>query len=204
MEIPMEQVKKLREKTGISIMQCQKALLDAKGDMNKAMVYLQKKGAETAAKKSDRILKSSRIVSYVHGVGSVGVLVELSSESDFVSKHEDFQKLAYDIAMQIAAANPAYIKKEDVSLEEKTKVSDAFLDEVKNKPEAMREKILNGKLDAFFKEKILIEQDFIKNPSITVNTLIQNAIQKFGEKIEVSRFVRFSVSENKSAQICSI
>lgn len=190
--ISMEQVKELREKTGISIMQCKKALEDAKGDINKAMVYLQKKGAETAAKKSDRILKSSRIVSYVHGIGSVGVLVELCSESDFVSKHEDFQKLAYDIAMQIAATNPSFIRKEDVSLEEKTKVSDAFLDEVKNKPEAMREKILSGKLDAFFKERILIEQEFIKDPSITINTLIQNAIQKFGEKIEVARFIRFS------------
>ena len=191
----MEQVKNLREKTGISIMQCKKALEDAKGDINKAMIYLQKKGAETAAKKAERILKSSRIVSYVHGVGTVGVLVELCSESDFVSKHEDFQKLAYDIAMQIAATNPTYIKKDDVSLEERTKVSDAFLDEVKDKPEAMREKILAGKLDAFFKEKILIEQDFIKDPSITINTLIQNAIQKFGEKIEIARFVRFSTSK---------
>ncbi len=191
----MELVKELREKTGISIMQCKKALEDAKGDMSKAMVYLQKKGAETAAKKSERILKSSRIVSYVHGVGTVGVLVELCSESDFVSKHEDFQKLAYDIAMQIAATNPTYIKKEDVSAEEKAKVSGAFVDEVKGKPEAMKEKILAGKLDAFFKEKILIEQDFIKDPSITINTLIQNAIQKFGEKIEIARFVRFSTSK---------
>lgn len=191
----MELVKELREKTGISIMQCKKALEDAGGDINKAIVYLQKKGAETAAKKADRILKSSRIVSYVHGAGSVGVLVELCSESDFVSKHEDFQKLAYDIAMQIAATNPTYIKKDDVSLEERTKVSDAFLDEVKNKPEAMREKILSGKLDAFFKERILIEQDFIKDPSVTVNTLIQNAIQKFGEKIEIARFVCFRTAK---------
>ncbi len=200
----MEQVKELREKTGISIMQCKKALEDAKGDMDKAMVYLQKKGAEAAAKKADRILKSSRIVSYVHGVGSVGVLVELCSESDFVSKHEDFQKLAYDIAMQIAATTPAYIKKDDVSLEERTKVLDAFSDEVKDKPEAMREKILNGKLDSFFKDRILMEQDFIKDPSITINVLIQNAIQKFGEKIEVSRFVRFSTTETRNPQVCSI
>jgi len=191
----MELVKELREKTGISIMQCKKALEDAKGDMAKAMVYLQKKGAETAAKKAERTLKSSRIVSYVHGVGTVGVLVELCSESDFVSKHEDFQKLAYDIAMQIAATNPTYIKKEDVSAEEKAKVSDAFIDEVKGKPEAMKEKILVGKLDAFFKEKILIEQDFIKDPSITINTLIQNAIQKFGEKIDIARFVRYSTAK---------
>jgi elongation factor Ts len=188
----MDQVKELRDKTGISIMQCKKALEDANGDMDKAMIYLQKKGAETAAKKADRTLKSSRIVSYVHGAGAVGVLVELCSESDFVSKHEDFQQLAYDIAMQIAATDPAYIKKEDVSAEEKAKVLDAFADEVKDKPEAMKEKILNGKIDAFFKEKIILEQDFIKDPSVTINTLIQNAIQKFGEKIEIARFVRFS------------
>jgi len=187
----MEQVKELREKTGVSIMQCKKALEEANGDMDKAIVYLQKKGAETAAKKADRTLKSSRIVSYVHGIGAVGVLVELCSESDFVSKHEDFQQLAYDIAMQIAATNPAYIKKEEVPEEEKSKVLDAFADEVKDKPEVMKEKILNGKLDAFFKERILLEQDFIKNPEVTINTLIQNAIQKFGEKIEIARFVRF-------------
>ena len=191
----MELVKELREKTGISIMQCKKALEDAKGDMSKAMVYLQKKGAETAAKKSDRILKSSRIVSYIHGTGTVGVMIELCSESDFVSKHEDFQKLAYDIAMQIAATNPAFIKKEEVPAEEKAKVMEAFADEVKGKPEAIKEKILNGKLDSFFKERILLEQDYIKDPSITINTLIQNAIQKFGEKIEIARFVRYSTAK---------
>ena len=188
----MDQVKELREKTGISIMQCRKALEDSNGDMDKAMVYLQKKGAETAAKKAERILKSSRIVTYVHGAGTVGVMVEVCSESDFVSKHEDFYKLSYDIAMQIAATNPAYLKKEDINEEEKNKVLSAFADEVKDKPENMREKILNGKLDAFFSERILLEQAYIKDPSVTINTFIQNAIQKFGEKIEIARFVRYS------------
>jgi elongation factor Ts len=193
MEISMDQVKELREKTGISIMQCKKALEDAGGDMEKALVLLQKRGAEIAAKKAERTLKSARIVSYIHGAGTVGVMLELCSESDFVSKHEDFAALGKDIAMQIAATNPAYLKKEDVPQEEKDKVLTAFTDEVKGKPEAMKEKILNGKLDAFFKDRILLEQDFIKDPSMTVNTLIQNAIQKFGEKIEVARFVRFNV-----------
>jgi elongation factor Ts len=192
MAISMDQVKELREKTGISIMQCRKALEDSNGNMDKAMVFLQKKGAETAAKKAERTLKSSRIASYIHGGGTVGVLIELCSESDFVSKHEDFQKLAYEIAMQIAATNPAYLKKEDVSEEEKKKVLEAFADEVKDKPEAMKEKILNGKLDSFFKERILLEQEYIKDPSVTINTLIQNAIQKFGEKIEIARFARFA------------
>lgn len=192
MAISMDKIKELREKTGISIMQCRKALEDAKGDMEKATVILQKKGAEAAAKKSERILKSGRIISYIHGAGTVGVLVELWSESDFVSRTDDFGKLGHDIAMQIAAANPKYLKREDVPEDEKVKVTDAFADEVKGKPLEIRDKILNGKLDSFFKERILLEQDFIKDPSITVNALIQSAIQKFGEKIEVGKFVRFS------------
>ncbi len=194
----MEQVKELREKTGISIMQCKKALEDAGGDMEKAIVLLQKKGAETAAKKAERVLKSGRVVSYVHGTGTVGVLVELSSESDFVSKHEDFQKLAYDIAMQIAATNPEYIKKDNITDESRQKVIDAFAGEVADKPENMREKILQGKLDAFFKEKILTEQEFIKDSSVTIQNLIDGAIQKFGEKIEVTRFVRFAANNQMS------
>lgn len=194
MDISMELVKELRDKTGISVMQCKKALEDAGGDMDKALVFLQKKGAEIAANKAERTLKAGRIVSYIHGVGSVGVLLELSSESDFVSKHEDFATLGKDIAMQIAATNPSFTKKEDVTEEEKAKVMSAFADEVKDKPEAMREKILGGKIDSFFKEKILLEQDFIKDPSVTINTLIQNATQKFGEKIEIARYVRFVVA----------
>lgn len=196
----MEQIKKLREKTGVSIMQCRHALEEAKGDMDKAIVLLQKKGAEIASKKAERILKSSKIVSYIHALGGVGVLVELSSESDFVSKHEDFQKLAYDMAMQIAATNPEHIKKEDISSEEKNKVLKVLSSEVKDKPKSMQEKILNGKLDVFFKDKILMEQNFIKDPSMTVKTLIDNAIQKFGEKIEITKFVRFGT--NNQTTIC--
>jgi elongation factor Ts len=183
MAISMDQVKELREKTGISIMQCRKALEDAGGDMEKAMVILQKKGAEAAAKKADRTSAAGRVVSYIHGGGTVGVLIELCSESDFVSKHDDFETLARDIAMQIAATNPTFIKKEEITEADKA---------VKDKPEAMKEKILAGKLDAFFKDKILLEQDYIKDPSMTVDAFIQGAIQRFGEKIEVARFVRFS------------
>ncbi len=191
----MDQIKELREKTGISIMQCRKALEDAGGSMEKALVLLQKKGAEAAAKKAERTLKAGRIASYVHGIGSVGVLVELLSESDFVSKHEDFEKLAREIAMQVAATNPAYTKREDVPAEEIAKVSEALADEVKGKPEAIKEKILAGKLDTFFKERILIEQEYIKDPSLTIKNLIENAVQKFGEKIEVGKFVRFSITK---------
>jgi elongation factor Ts len=192
MAISMEQIKDLREKTGISIMQCRKALEDAGGDMEKAIVLLQKRGADAAAKKADRTSAAGRIVSYIHGGGTVGVLIELRSESDFVSKHEDFETLAKDIAMQIAATNPMYIKKEEVTDTEKSKALEVFTDEVKDKPKDMQEKILAGKLDAFFKDKILLEQEYIKDPSMTVGIFIQSAIQKFGEKIEVARFVRFS------------
>lgn len=195
MTITTEQIKEFRDKTGISVMQCRKVLEEANGDMEKAMILLKKKGAEAAAKKSERTLKAGRIASYIHGVGSVGVMVELSSETDFVSKNDDFQKLAYEIAMQIAATNPTYLKKEDITEEEKSKVLAVLADEVKDKPENMKEKILAGKLDSFFKEKILLEQDYIKDPSTTVNALIQNATNKFGEKIEIARFVRFSVSK---------
>lgn len=191
----MDQVKELREKTGISIMQCKKALEDAGGDMVKATTILQKKGAETAAKKAERTLKSSRITAYVHGLGTVGVLVELCSESDFVSKHDDFQKLAYDIAMQIAATNPLYIKREEATEDEKIKLAAVFEDEVKGKPENIKEKILAGKFDAYYKEKALIEQEFIKDPTVTINNLIEGAIQKFGEKIEIARFVRYTTSK---------
>ncbi len=196
----MDQVKDLREKTGISVMQCRKALEDAGGDMDKAIILLQKKGAEAAAKKAERTLKSSRVVSYVHGIGTVGVLVDLASESDFVSKHEDFQKLAYDIAMQIAATNPQFIRRSDIPEAELSKVKEVLLPEVEGKPEAMKEKIMEGKMGAFFKEKILLEQDFIKDPSVTITHLIEAAIQKFGEKIDIIRFVRFAA--NVPANIC--
>lgn len=195
MNISMDQIKELREKTGISVMQCRKALEDAGGDMAKAIVLLQKKGAEAAAKKAERELKSGRVGSYIHGGGSVGVLVELWSESDFVSKNEDFEKLAREIAMQVAATNPAYVSRAQVPAEEIQKVSEALRDEVKDKPAAMQEKILLGKLDTFFKERILVEQEFIKDPSLTINNLIEAAIQKFGEKIEIGRFVRFSTTK---------
>jgi len=187
----MDDVKALREKTGVSVMQCRKALEDANCDMDKALVLLQKRGAEAAAKKAERTAGAGRVVSYIHGGGTVGVLIELRSETDFVSKNNDFEALARDIAMQIAATNPLYITKEEITESDKTTATEVFAEEVKDKPEAMREKILAGKLDAYFKDKILLEQDYIKDPSLTVNGYIQNAIQRFGEKIEVARFVRF-------------
>lgn len=190
--ITTEQIKQLRDETGVSVMLCRKALEEAKGDIEKAKVILQRKGADAAAKKADRTLGAGTVASYIHHGGTVGVLVELSSETDFVSGNEAFKALAYDIAMHIAASKPEYVKREDVSAEALERAKEVLMREVEGKPKAMQEKILEGKLNSYFAEKILLEQPFIKSPDQTVKNLIESAIQKFGEKIEVSRFVRFS------------
>lgn len=192
-EITTEQIKALRDKTGISVMQCKKALEDAGGDVEKAIVMLRKKGAEIAAKKADRELGAGCVAAYIHSNGSIGAMVELVSETDFVSNNAEFKTLAYDIAMQISATNPEFTRKEELTEEATAKAKEVFKAEVEGKPENLKEQILQGKLDAYFKDKILLEQDFIKNPEVTIGQLISNAIQKFGEKIEVARFVRMSV-----------
>lgn len=193
--ITTEQIKQLRDKTGVSVMQCKKALEEAGGDMDKALIILRKKGSDIASKKSDRTLGSGRIASYIHGNGAVGSLVELSSETDFVSKNDEFYALAYNIAMQVVATNPAYLKAGDVTEEEKKKATEVFEKEVVGKPEDIKEKIIKGKLDSYFADKILLEQPFIKDGNIKIKDLIESAIQKFGEKIEVARFARFSALE---------
>lgn len=173
-------------------MLCRKALEEADGDNEKAKIILQRKGADAAAKKADRTLGAGTVASYIHHGGTVGVLIELSSESDFVSGNEAFIALAHDIAMHIAAAKPEFIKREDVSEEALARAKEVLMKEVEGKPKAMQEKILEGKMNSYFAEKILLEQPFIKNPDQTVRNLIENAIQKFGEKIEITRFVRYA------------
>lgn len=190
--ITTDQVKELRDKTGISVMQCKKALEEAGGDMEKALILLKKKGADIASKKSDRSLGAGTVASYLHGNGSIGAMVVLQSETDFVSKNEEFVALARDIAMQVSATNPEFLSKEDINEEEMNKAREVFKAEVEGKPENLKEQILQGKLDAYFKEKILLEQNFIKNEDQTINNLIENAVQKFGEKIQVAKYVRFS------------
>lgn len=191
--ITTEQIKALREETGVSVMQCKKALEEARGDREKALIILRKKGGDVAAKKSDRTLGAGVVASYIHSNANVGALVELSCETDFVSKNQDFKTLAYDIAMHVTATSPLYIKYEEINEEAKEKAKEVFSKDIEGKPENMKAKIMEGKLSSYFGEKVLLEQPFIKNPDLTINSLIQNAIQKFGEKIEVSRFVRFSV-----------
>jgi elongation factor Ts len=193
MEIATELIKELRDKTGVSVMQCRKALEESKGDVEKAVLILRKKSGEAAAKKSDRTFGAGSVASYVHSNGSVGAMVELVSETDFVSGNEDFKKIAYDIAMHITAANPQFLRKEDINDEEKNRLIELFKEEAKDKPANLQEKIVEGKLNAYIAERTLLDQPFIKNPEVTIENLIQGAVQKFGEKIEIARFVRFGV-----------
>lgn len=191
--ISPKQIKELRDKTGISVMQCKKALEEAKGDTEKALLILRKKSGDIAAKKKDRVLGAGAVAAYVHSNAAVGTMVELLSETDFVSNNKEFRQIAYDIAMHITAANPEFLKRTDVSENELKKVEGLFADETKGKPAAIRGKILEGKLNAHFKERVLLEQSFIKNPDLTIQELVDAAIQKFGEKIEIGRFARFSI-----------
>ena len=188
MEITSAQLKELRDLTGISVMQCKRALEEAGGDMDKAKIILQKKGGEIALKKSDRELGAGAIGSYVHATNEIAALVKLSCETDFVSKNSEFVSLAKDIAMHVAAQAPLYINRRQVDDVALTKAREVFSVEVKDKPAEMQEKILAGKLDAYFKDRILLEQPFIKDPERTIGDLINSAIQKFGENIDTFRF----------------
>ncbi len=193
MEITSAQLKELRDYTGISVMQCKKALEEAGGDMDKAKIILQKKGGEIALKKGDRVLGAGAIGSYIHSTNEVAALVQLSCETDFVSKNAEFVALAREIAMHVAAQNPLYIRREEVTEEILTKAKEVFKEEIKDKPAEMQEKILAGKLDAYFKDRILLEQPFIKDDSKTVGDLVNTAIQKFGENVVISAISRISV-----------
>lgn len=192
-QISLDQVKELRDETGISVMQCRKALEDAGGDKEKALILLRKKGAEISAKKSDRSLGAGIVSAYIHSNGLIGSMVELACETDFVAKNEEFVKLAHDIAMQISATNPEFRTMDEIVETDKTKAKEIFAEEVVGKPEELKEKILQGKLDAYFKERVLLDQPFIKNQDLTIRQLIDGFVQKFGERIEVSRFSRFTV-----------
>ncbi|MFC1721170.1 translation elongation factor Ts [Patescibacteria group bacterium] len=195
MSITTEQVKELRDATGVSIMQCKKALEEANGDIDMALMLLRKKSGDIASKKSDRKLGAGTIQSYIHNSGTVGVMVELSCETDFVAKNDEFVALAHDIAMHAAAMNPEFLSSDEITDEVKGQVREMFAKEVEDsdKPEDIKEKMLQGKIDAYFKEKVLLDQSFVKDPNVTIADLVKQAVQKFGENTEVARFVRFSV-----------
>lgn len=193
MEITTEVIKTLRDETGVSVMQCKKALEEAGGDIEKAKVILRKLSAIAATKKADRTLGAGVAAAYVHAGGAVVGAVVLASETDFVSKNEEFGKLAYDIAMHVAAMAPQFRSRDDVKDSDIAAAKSVFEGEVANIPEAKRQMVLQGKLDSYLKDKVLLEQPFVKNGDVTVGDLITQAVQKFGEKVEVLRFERLSV-----------
>lgn len=193
MEITTEMIKALRDETAVSVMQCKKALEEAGGDMEKAKVILRKISAATASKKADRELGAGIAAAYVHAGGTVVGAVVLSCETDFVSRNEAFGALARDIAMHVAAMAPQFKSRDDVQESDIAAAKAVFAGEVGNVPEDKREKALEGKLNSYLADKVLLDQPFVKNPDMTVRQLIDSYVQKFGERIEVIRFERLSV-----------
>jgi elongation factor Ts len=192
MEITTEIIKQLRELTGVSVMQCKKALEEANGDLAQAEVILKKRSAEAAAKKAERTLKAGTLGVYTHE-GAIGALVVLSCESDFVAKNPEFEALARTIAMQITATDPTYITSDEIPEETKQAAIAVFEKDIVGKPEEMQAKILEGKLASYFQEQVLLDQPCIKDETKKVRDLLNEATQKFGERIEISRFARLSV-----------
>jgi elongation factor Ts len=193
MEITSAQIKELREKTGISVMQCKKALEEAAGDMEKAVIILKKKRSEAADKKSDREFGAGSVGTYVHNTNEVAAMVLLVCETDFVSKNEEFVALAKDIAMHVAATDPKFITRDELPADAVDKAKEVFMPELEGKPEDMKEKIMEGKLSSYFKDQILAEQDFIKNPDTTIGEMVSGAVQKFGENVSIAQISRVSV-----------
>jgi len=194
-KISAELVKELRDKTGASIMECRSALIEAKGDLEKASEYLRKRGKEKAAKKSDRATAEGLVASYIHSNRKIGALVEIFCETDFVAKNSEFQELAHDVAMHIAAANPKYLSSENVDEKEKAEFEKFAREEFSSekKPAEILEKMVSGKVKKHFDEISLLSQPFVKNPDITVDDLIKEKISKIGENIQIGKFVRFEI-----------
>ncbi len=188
-----EEIKQLRDLTGVSIMQCKKALEEAGGDIEKAKVILRKASAAIAVKKSDRELGAGVAAAYTHAGGQVVAPSYLACETDFVSGNEEFERLAYDIAMHVAAMKPLFKSRDDVKESDIAAARSVFEEEAKNVPEDKRAMAVQGKVDAYLRERVLLDQAFVKDASVTVNDLITQAVQKFGEKVELVRFERLSV-----------
>jgi elongation factor Ts len=197
MEINAQLVKQLRDRTGAGMMECKSALTESKGDIGEAEVVLRKRGIASASKKSARSTKQGVITSYIHPGAQLGVLMEVNCESDFVARTADFQELVHDLAMQVAAADPQFIRKEDVTPAAIEKERDIQRARAINegKPEKMADKIVEGRMNKFYEEVCLYEQPFIKENTTTVADLIKTKIAKLGENISVSRFVRFKVGD---------
>ncbi|HUY15317.1 MAG TPA: translation elongation factor Ts [Terriglobia bacterium] len=199
MSVPAETVKKLREVSGAPMMECKKALEEANGDLEQAFTILRKRGQAAAAKKAERLTNEGIVGSYIHPGAKIAVMVELNCESDFVARNGEFQALAHDLAMQVCATDPRYVRKEEVPAEMLQRERDILREQAlaSGKPEAMVERIVDGRLDKYYEDTCLYEQHFIKDATgnSTVRELINSKIAKFGENISVRRFARFKVGE---------
>lgn len=196
MEITASMVKELRETTGAGMMDCKKALVETEGNIEEAVKYLREKGIAKAAKKMDRIASEGIISSYIHG-GRIGVIVEINSETDFVAKNADFQEFGKDIAMQVAAANPLYVRVEEVPAEAIEKEKEILRNQALNegKPAQIVDKMVEGRIAKYYKEVCLLEQPFIKDPDKTIDQLLKEKIAVIGENLSIRRFARFEVGE---------
>ncbi len=192
-----EQIKKLRDLTGAGVLDAKRTLEEHNGDFAKALAVLKEKGLKTAAKKAERAIKAGLVETYVHGAGTLGVMVEVGCETDFVARNEVFQALAHDIALQIAATNPKYVSPDDIPASVREEQQRIYADAARaeGKKEAIVEKIVQGKIDSWLKEACLMRQPFIRDDSMTVHDLVQSTIVKFGENIVVRRFARFALGE---------
>lgn len=197
MEITADLVKKLREKTGVGLMDCKEALKNSNGDLEKAIEYLREKGMAKLQKRMGRTASEGLIASYIHTGGKMGVMVEVNCETDFVANTKDFQEFTKDIAMQITAANPSFVRREDIPEDVREKEKNIYRKQAleSGKPEKIIDKIAEGKMEKFFQETCLIEQPYIKNPDITIKELLDDLLVKMGEKIVINRFVRFQLGE---------
>jgi elongation factor Ts len=197
MEVNASTVKELREKTGAGVMDCKKALSECAGDLEQAVDYLRRKGLAAAAKKTSRVAAEGLVGAYIHAGGKIGVMVEVNCETDFVARTPEFQALLKDLAMQVAAASPRYVRREEVSPDELEREREIYRRQAldSGKPEKIAEKIVEGKVDRFYSEICLLEQAFIKDPDRKVGDLVQDAVARMGENIQVRRFMRYQVGE---------
>jgi elongation factor Ts len=195
--ISASRVKELREKTGAPMMDCKHALTEAKGNLEDAIVLLRKKGVSVAAKKATRVTTEGSVAHYIHAGGKIGVIVEVNCESDFVARTDDFKELVHDIAMHIAASDPKFVRKEDVTPEDYAREKDIYRAQAAatGKPAPVVEKIVTGKMEKFYEEVCLLEQPFIKDQTVSISQLIATKVGKLGENIAVRRFARFKVGD---------
>jgi len=196
-DITAQLVKQLRERTGAGMMECKKALVEANGDLAEGEIVLRKRGIASASKKASRVTRQGVIGTYIHPGAQLGVMVEVNCESDFVARTDDFQELVHDIAMQIAAADPQFVRKEEVTEEALARERDIYRARAANegKPEKMLDKIVEGRMAKYYEEVCLYEQPFVKENTITIGQMIATKIAKVGENIGVARFVRFKVGD---------